>query len=79
MNPSEQSLAAMAGELKTKKQYIKDYIIAYGYDEDDFNHYLSYQKEEGQDIHNWTVDEFSQVIREYYAYLDPNYNQQAAD
>ena len=64
----------MAQEKQMKDQYIKDYILAYGYDKDDFMHYMSYQRDEGGDLNNWTLDELSQCIRDYYAYCDPNYN-----
>ena len=33
---------------------------------------MSYQKEEGEDIDNWTLDELSNCIRDYYAYCDQN-------
>lgn len=36
---------------------------------------MSYQKENGNDLTNWTVDELSQCIRDYYVYVDPNYGQ----
>jgi hypothetical protein len=49
--------------------------VAYGYDAEDFNNYLGYQKENGQDLTNWSVDEVSQCIRDYYVYIDPNYGQ----
>ena len=63
----------MAKEQKVKKQYILDYVVAYGYDQEDFNHYMSYQKDNGADLTSWTVDELSQCIRDYYVYIDPNY------
>lgn len=73
MDPFNDQLAQMAKDQSTKQQYIKDYVIAYGYDIDDFNTYLGFQKENGEDLTNWTVDELSQIIHSYYSYVDPNY------
>ena len=75
MDLFDNQIQQMAQEQKTKKQYIQDYVVAYGYDQEDFNDYLGYQKENGADLTNWTVDELSQCIRDYYVYIDPNYGQ----
>ena len=69
-------LQQMAKDQKIKQQYVKDYIIDYKYDVNDFYNYLSYQKNGGEDLHNWTVDELSQHIHGYYAYVDANYRDQ---
>ena len=33
----------MAEEKKLKEQYLTDYIVNYGYNQDDFIQYMSYQ------------------------------------
>lgn len=75
MDPFSDNLANLAEEKRVKTKYLKDYIIDYGYDKEDFNHYMSYQKEDGADIDNWTIDELSQCIRDYYAYCDEQQKQ----
>jgi len=71
MDPfGDSHLRQLAEEMKLKQQYLKDYIINYGYDADDFNHYMSYQREGGEVLDNWTLDELSQCIRDYYTYVE---------
>ena len=71
MDPfGDSHLRQLAEEMKLKQQYLKDYIINYGYDADDFNHYMSYQREGGENLDNWTLDELSQCIRDYYTYVE---------
>jgi hypothetical protein len=71
MDPfGDNNLRQMAAELKMKQQYVQQYIVDYGYDAADFQHYMSYQKDDGADLDNWTLDELSACIREYYAYCD---------
>lgn len=64
----------MAAEMQEKKTYITQYIVDYGYDESNFNEYMAYAREGGDNLENWTLDELSGCIRDYYAYCDPNYN-----
>lgn len=64
----------MASEMQEKKSYIQQYIADYGYDEQNFQEYMAYAREGGDNLDNWTLDELSGCIRDYYAYCDPNYN-----
>ena len=78
------NLQQLAKEMKIKQQYVKDYVIDYKYDVNDFYSYLSYQKTGGEDLANWTIDDLSSQIHAYYAYVDPsyaqaNYNQPVSD
>lgn len=61
----------MAAEQKEKKQYVQQYIIDYQYDETHFKEYMVYiNPEKGDSLDNWTLDELSACIRDYYVYCD---------
>ena len=49
--------------------------MSYGYDKENFMEYLGYQKENGNDLTEWSVDELGNIIRDYYTYIDPNYDE----
>ena len=72
MDPfGDANLRQMAAENKEKKQYVQQYIIDYQYDEAHFKEYMTYiNPEKGDNIDNWTLDELSACIRDYYVYCD---------
>jgi hypothetical protein len=39
-----------------------------GYDAGDFAHYLGWQKEDGTNIDNWSLEDLMQCVQDYYVY-----------
>ena len=52
-------------DKKQKEDYLRATIAQYNYDQDHFSEYLDYQKIDGSNIDNWTLEELQQTVYDY--------------
>ena len=63
-------------ERKQKQQYLKENIIDIGYDASHFAEYMAWQREDGTNIDNWSIDDLAQCVSDYYVWYEQQYQQQ---
>jgi hypothetical protein len=50
---------------KQKQQYLRANIIEVGYDPSHFTDFMSEQREEGEDIDNWSFSSLQDMVKKY--------------
>jgi hypothetical protein len=55
----------MEDKINEKQQYLRDEILQIGYNPAHFASYLCGEREDGDDIDNWSVDSLVDVVKQY--------------
>jgi hypothetical protein len=55
----------MSDNIQEKQQYLRDEILNIGYDPSHFASYLINEREDGDDIDNWSLESLIDVVKSY--------------